>query len=107
MVIADLPFGSYQASAEQALHTAVRFMKEGGAHAIKLEGGLAMLPQVRKLVAAGIPVMAHIGFTPQAEHQLGGYRVQGRGAEGARLLAEAHRITSYNVCYTKLLRISF
>jgi len=92
LVIADLPFGSYQASAEQALHTAVRFMKEGGAHAIKLEGGLAMLPQVRKLVAAGIPVMAHIGFTPQAEHQLGGYRVQGRGAEGARLLAEAQAL---------------
>ncbi len=89
LVIADLPFGSYQGSAEQAFHTAVRFMKEGGAHAVKLEGGLAMLPQVEKLVSAGIPVMAHIGFTPQAEHQLGGYRVQGRGADAERLLAEA------------------
>jgi 3-methyl-2-oxobutanoate hydroxymethyltransferase len=89
LVIADLPFGSYQGSAEQAFHTAVRFMKEGGAHAVKLEGGFAMLPQVEKLVSAGIPVMAHIGFTPQAEHQLGGYRVQGRGADAERLLAEA------------------
>lgn len=89
LVIADLPFGSYQGSAEQAFHTAVRFMKEGGAHAVKLEGGLAMLPQVEKLVSAGIPVMAHIGFTPQAEHQLGGYRVQGRGADAERLLVEA------------------
>lgn len=89
LVIADLPFGSYQGSAEQAFHTAVRFMKEGGAHAVKLEGGLAILPQVEKLVNAGIPVMAHIGFTPQAEHQLGGYRVQGRGTDAARVLAEA------------------
>lgn len=89
LVIADLPFGSYQGSAEQAFHTSVRFMKEGGAHAVKLEGGLAMLPQVEKLVSAGIPVMAHIGFTPQAEHQLGGYRVQGRGKDAERLLVEA------------------
>lgn len=89
LVIADLPFGSYQGSAEQAFHTAVRFMKEGGAHAVKLEGGLAMLPQVDKLVSAGIPVMAHIGFTPQAEHLLGGYRVQGRGVDAERLLVEA------------------
>ena len=77
--MADLPFGSYQASPEQAYLTAVRFMKEAGAHAVKLEGGLAMVPQVRKLTEGGIPVMAHIGFTPQSEHNLGGYRVQGRG----------------------------
>lgn len=89
LVIADLPFGSYQGSAKQAFHTAVRFMKEGGAHAVKLEGGLGMLPQVEKLVGAGVPVMAHIGFTPQAEHQLGGYRVQGRGADAELLLVEA------------------
>ena len=66
--------------AEQALDTAVRFMKETGAHAVKLEGGAAGAPQVAAIVAAGIPVMAHIGFTPQREHALGGYRVQGRGA---------------------------
>lgn len=90
LVIADLPFGSYQASPEQCFHTAVRFMKEGGAHAVKLEGGIEMVPQVRKLVSSGIPVMAHIGFTPQSEHQLGGFRVQGRGDNGP-VLVEAAR----------------
>lgn len=89
LVIADLPFGSYQGSAEQCFHTAVRFMKEAGAHAVKLEGGKQMLPQVEKLVSVGIPVMAHIGFTPQAEHQLGGYRVQGRGEDGQQLVDTA------------------
>ncbi|MDQ4006863.1 MAG: 3-methyl-2-oxobutanoate hydroxymethyltransferase [Actinomycetota bacterium] len=89
LVVADLPFGSYQASAEQAFHTAVRFMKEADAQAVKLEGGLAVVPQVELLSRAGIPVMAHIGFTPQSEHGLGGYRVQGRGEAAARLLEEA------------------
>src|SRR6185312_6572499 len=79
MVVADLPFGSYQASPQQALATATRFMKEGMAHAVKLEGGKAMVPEIELLVRAGIPVMGHIGFTPQSEHVLGGYRVQGRG----------------------------
>jgi 3-methyl-2-oxobutanoate hydroxymethyltransferase len=89
LVVADLPFGSYQASAEQAFHTAVRFMKEAGAHAVKLEGGTAMVPQVELLTAGGIPVMAHIGFTPQSEHGLGGYRVQGRGDAGRHVVDEA------------------
>ncbi|WP_207619703.1 3-methyl-2-oxobutanoate hydroxymethyltransferase [Nocardioides sp. IC4_145] len=89
LVVADLPFGSYQASPEQAYLTAVRFMKEAGAHAVKLEGGVEMAPQVRKLVEGGIPVMAHIGFTPQSEHTLGGYRVQGRGEAAKRVLEEA------------------
>ena len=89
LVVADLPFGSYQGSPEQAFATAVRFMKEAGAHAVKLEGGMPMLPQVRLLTEAGIPVMAHVGFTPQSEHQLGGYRVQGRGAESDKVLDEA------------------
>ena len=89
LVVADLPFGSYQASPEQAFHTAVRFMKEANAHAVKLEGGLEMAPQVRKLTEGGIPVMAHIGFTPQSEHNLGGYRVQGRGDAAGRVVAEA------------------
>src|SRR4051812_39620660 len=87
LVVADLPFGSYQASAEQAYLTSVRFMKEANAHAVKLEGGLPMVPQVRKLTEGGIPVMAHIGFTPQSEHNLGGYRVQGRG-DAAKLVVE-------------------
>jgi 3-methyl-2-oxobutanoate hydroxymethyltransferase len=89
MVVADLPFGSYQSSPEQALATSVRFMKEGGAHAVKLEGGAPVAPQVSALVTAGIPVMAHVGFTPQSEHGLGGYRVQGRGEQGDRLVLDA------------------
>jgi len=89
LVVADLPFGSYQASPEQAYLTAVRFMKEANAHAVKLEGGLEMVPQVRKLTEGGIPVMAHIGFTPQSEHNLGGYRVQGRGDAAAKVIEEA------------------
>ncbi len=89
LVVADLPFGSYQSSPEQALATSVRFMKEGGAHAVKLEGGRVVTGQVAAVVSAGVPVMAHIGFTPQSEHGLGGYRVQGRGAAGDELVADA------------------
>src|ERR1051325_10728390 len=89
LVVADLPFGSYQASAEQAYHTAVRFMKEAHAHAVKLEGGQQMAPQVELMTGGGIPVMAHIGFTPQSEHGLGGYRVQGRGENAHRMPDDA------------------
>jgi len=89
LIIADLPFGSYQASAEQSFHTAVRFMKEGGAHAVKIEGNLSILPQVEKLALSGIPVMAHIGFTPQSEHQLGGYKIQGKGDNANELIEAA------------------
>jgi 3-methyl-2-oxobutanoate hydroxymethyltransferase len=89
LVVADLPFGSYQESPVQALHTAVRFMKEGDAHAVKLEGGATVAAQVQAIVGAGVPVMAHIGFTPQSEHGLGGYRVQGRGDAADRLLEDA------------------
>jgi 3-methyl-2-oxobutanoate hydroxymethyltransferase len=93
LVVADLPFGSYQTGPEQALTTAFRFMKEAGAHAVKLEGGTRFVPQVDALVGAGIPVMAHLGFTPQSEHALGGFRVQGRGdADAQRLLDEARRL---------------
>jgi 3-methyl-2-oxobutanoate hydroxymethyltransferase len=89
LVVADLPFGAYQSSPVQALDTAVRFMKEGGAHAVKLEGGWHVVPHVEAIVQAGIPVMAHIGFTPQSEHGLGGYRVQGRGQAGDELVKDA------------------
>lgn len=89
LVVADLPFGSYQASPEQAYHTSVRFMKEANAHCVKLEGGAEMAPQIELLTRGGIPVMAHIGFTPQSEHNLGGYRVQGRGDAADRVLADA------------------
>ncbi|MFI7442311.1 3-methyl-2-oxobutanoate hydroxymethyltransferase [Nonomuraea indica] len=89
LVVADLPFGSYQASPEQALESSVRFLKEAGAHAVKLEGGRRVLPQVETLVSAGIPVMGHLGLTPQSVNVLGGYRVQGRGESGEELMKDA------------------
>ncbi|MFI7690795.1 3-methyl-2-oxobutanoate hydroxymethyltransferase [Nonomuraea sp. NPDC049655] len=89
LVVADLPFGSYQGSPQQALESAARFMKEAGAHAVKLEGGRRVLPQVEALVSAGVPVMAHLGLTPQSVNALGGYRVQGRGQSGDELMADA------------------
>jgi 3-methyl-2-oxobutanoate hydroxymethyltransferase len=89
LVVADLPFGSYQVSVEQALTTAFRFMKEGGAHAVKMEGGARYAPQVDALAGAGIPVMAHLGFTPQSEHALGGFRIQGRGDSAEKLIEDA------------------
>lgn len=91
LVVADLPFGSYEASPEQALATAVRFMK-AGAQAVKLEGGRRVAGQIAALTGAGIPVMAHIGFTPQSEHLLGGYRVQGRAESGQEIVADAHAV---------------
>ena len=91
-VVADLPFGSYETSPDEALHTAFRFMKETHAHAVKLEGGVRSAEQIRRIVSAGIPVMAHIGFTPQSEHGLGGHMIQGRGAGAEQLLADAHAI---------------
>ena len=91
-VIADMPFGSYETGALEALHTAIRFMKETGAHAVKLEGGVRSAEQIGRIVDAGIPVMAHIGFTPQSEHGLGGHIIQGRGAGAEQLLADAHAV---------------
>src|SRR3990170_4711955 len=92
LVVGDLPFGSYQASPEQAYLTAARFLKEGGAHCVKLEGGVEMVPQIERLTRGGIPVMAHIGFTPQSEHALGGYRVQGRGDIADRVLRDGRAV---------------
>ena len=93
LVVGDMPFGSYEEGPTQALRTAVRFMKEGGCHAVKLEGGRRCAPQIAAMTAAGIPVMAHIGFTPQSEHTLGGYRVQGRGDAAEEVLADARAVT--------------
>ncbi|MGX7675465.1 3-methyl-2-oxobutanoate hydroxymethyltransferase [Plantactinospora sp. DSM 117369] len=89
LVVGDLPFGSYEEGPAQALRTAVRFMKEGGCHAVKLEGGRQVAEQIRTITGAGIPVMAHIGFTPQREHAIGGYRVQGRGDAADEVVADA------------------
>jgi 3-methyl-2-oxobutanoate hydroxymethyltransferase len=92
LIVGDLPFGSYEEGPTQALRTAVRFMKEGGCHAVKLEGGRRVAAQIEAITKAGIPVMAHIGFTPQSEHAIGGYRVQGREKDGAEVLADAHAV---------------
>ena len=97
MVVVDLPFGSYQESPTQALRTATRFLKEGNAHAVKVEGGSHMVPTIELLTQTGIPVMGHIGLTPQSVHQMGGYRVQGRGADGDKLIAEAKALVAAGV----------
>ena len=88
LVIADMPFGSYQETPAQALHNAVRFLQVG-AQAVKIEGGRRVLPQVELLVESGVPVMGHLGLTPQSVNTLGGYRVQGRGAAGDALVEDA------------------
>jgi 3-methyl-2-oxobutanoate hydroxymethyltransferase len=92
LVIADMPFGSYENGPDEALATAIRFMKETGAHAVKLEGGMRSQKQIKRIVRAGIPVMGHIGFTPQSEHGLGGHIIQGRGAGAQQLLDDAHAV---------------
>ena len=92
LVVADLPFGSYENGPDEALASAIRFMKETGAHAVKLEGGIRSAKQIKRIVRAGIPVMAHIGFTPQSEHGLGGHIIQGRGEGADALLADAHAV---------------
>ena len=94
LIVADLPFGSYQASPAAALEAGTRFLKETGAQAVKLEGGYRVIRQVEELVAAGIPVMAHLGLTPQSVNAFGGYKVQGRGEDGERLLHDAKSLQS-------------
>src|SRR5205814_10528587 len=93
LLVADLPFLTYQLSAEQALANAGRLMQEGGVHAVKLEGGSAVAAIVRRLVEAGIPVMGHLGLTPQSVHQLGGFGAVGRSEEEAvRIARDAHAL---------------
>jgi 3-methyl-2-oxobutanoate hydroxymethyltransferase len=93
LVVADMPFGSYQISPEDAVRNAIRFVKESGAHAVKLEGGTAMLETIARIVTCEIPVMGHVGLTPQAIHRMGGHRVQGRGDESrAKVLADAQAV---------------
>jgi 3-methyl-2-oxobutanoate hydroxymethyltransferase len=103
LVIADMPFGSFQISDEEALRNAIRFVKEAGADGVKLEGGGPSISRVRALVGAGIPVMGHIGLTPQSATMLGGFKAQGRSAEQARsLLAEARELESAG-CFALVL----
>lgn len=92
-LVGDLPMGSYEISPEQALASAVRMVKEGRVHAVKLEGGKEMVPQISKIVTAGIAVLAHVGLTPQRQNALGGFRVQGKTKEGAmRVLQDAKAV---------------
>ena len=88
MVVADMPFGSFQVSPEDAVRSAIQLIKDGGAHAVKLEGGVAIAETIQRIVTAQIPVMAHIGLTPQSVNQMGGYRVQGRGDDGRHQVIE-------------------
>ena len=88
-VVSDMPFGSYQSDVPTAIRNAARLMKEGGAQSVKLEGGVSVEGTIRALVAAGIPVMGHVGFTPQSIHSFGGYRVQGRGENAERVIEDA------------------
>jgi 3-methyl-2-oxobutanoate hydroxymethyltransferase len=92
-VVGDMPFGTYQTSVEDALVAACRLVKEGGAHSVKLEGGARVADRIEAIARMDIPVMGHIGLTPQSVHRMGGYRVQGRGSRGSeRLLADARAV---------------
>jgi len=103
LVIADMPFGSFQVSDEDAVRNAIRFVKEAGADAVKLEGAGLMLSRVRAIVGAGIPVMGHIGLTPQSATMLGGFKAQGRSAERAlELLADARALEASG-CFAVVL----
>jgi len=103
LVVGDMPFMSFQVSPEDALKNAGRLLSEGNAHAVKVEGGRELAPTVRKLVQAGIPVMGHIGLTPQSVHQLGGFKAQGKDAEAARKLLEDARALQDAGCFSLVI----
>lgn len=102
-IVGDLPFMSYRISQEQALTSATRMLQEGGAHSVKLEGGKDLAPTIVRIVAAGIPVMGHIGLTPQSVHAMGGFRIQGRDVEGARRIIEDARALEAAGCFALVL----
>jgi len=102
-VVGDLPFMSYQVSPEQALESAGRLVKEGGCSAVKLEGGAEMAPTIKRVVAAGIPVMGHIGLTPQSVHRLGGFKIQGRDSKDAMRLFKDAQVLADAGCYAIVL----
>ena len=97
LVVADFPFGSYESSPSQALETGVRFFKEAKVQAVKLEGGKRIVPQIQALVSAGIPVMGHLGLTPQSVHAMGGFKVQGRGDDAERIKEDARALVAAGV----------
>jgi 3-methyl-2-oxobutanoate hydroxymethyltransferase len=103
LVVGDLPFGSYQVSDEEAVRSAIRLVKEGGADVVKLEGADAMLPRVHAIVDAGIPVMGHIGLTPQSATMLGGFKAQGRTAAKAQRLVEDALALEQSGCFALVL----
>lgn len=104
LVVVDLPFGSYEESPAQAVRSAARIMKETGAHAVKLEGGEVVAEHIAAVVRAGIPVMGHVGFTPQSEHALGGFRIQGRGGAAEQLLRDARAVQDAG-CFAVVLEM--
>ncbi len=104
LVVADLPFGSYEINSEQALATGIRFLKEGKAQAVKLEGGVRVIEQVKALVKYGIPVMGHLGMTPQSVNALGGFKVQGRGESGQLLIDDAMALEAAG-CFAIVLEL--
>jgi 3-methyl-2-oxobutanoate hydroxymethyltransferase len=97
LVVMDMPFGSYEISAEQAVESAIRLMKQTGSSAVKLEGGSNRVAQIEAIVAAGIPVMGHLGFTPQSVHAIGGFKVQGRGDSANELIEQAKQLAAAGV----------
>jgi 3-methyl-2-oxobutanoate hydroxymethyltransferase len=97
LVVMDMPFGSYEVSAEQAVESAIKLMKQTGASAVKLEGGANRVAQIEAIVAAGIPVMGHLGFTPQSVHAIGGFKVQGRGDSADQLIEQSKQLQSAGV----------
>ncbi|UCG38255.1 MAG: 3-methyl-2-oxobutanoate hydroxymethyltransferase [bacterium] len=103
LLVADMPFGSYQAGPSQAFDNACRFLKETPAHSVKLEGGVTVAETIRHLVSGGIPVMGHVGLTPQSVYQMGGYRIQGRGEEGLRALMDDARAVQDAGAYSVVL----
>ncbi len=103
LLVGDMPFLSYQVSPAEAVRNAGRFLQEGGMDAVKLEGGQAILPSLQAILAAGIPVMGHLGLTPQSIHQLGGYRVQGKTAAAARRLLDEARLLEQAGCFSIVL----
>jgi 3-methyl-2-oxobutanoate hydroxymethyltransferase len=104
LVVADFPFGSYEKSDAQALETGIRFLKEAKAHAVKLEGGIRVVDQVKALVKYGIPVMGHLGMTPQSVNAFGGFKVQGRNEQGEAILADAKALEAAG-CFAIVLEL--